>query len=444
MKKILYTTCALLFACAANAQLFIQSGAGVKTTNDVVITVEGATITNNDATTDFSGANIILKGPGNILLAGSGNWQVKNLTIDKTSGIAGLYAPVSISERLAMVKGKLDLNNYTLTLATSATIEGESEENRIIGPSGGFIEITTVLNVPANQNPGKLGAVISSNANLGQVIIKRWHNTVSGEATVRRFYEIIPDNNTGLNATLMFYYFDGELNNINEEELGIIGRSTSQAWQYLGRKDKSSSENYVALDKISSFHQYGLGPAGVLPLQWGPLTVKCNNGSAEISWTTLQEENVQHFIVQQSTNGSNWNNLTTVAATGSSSVPVTYAYNQNNVTGQQQYRIMSVDIDGSKSYSSIKSLQACNAANGYRLHPVPAINVIYITFNQQEKSDVILSIIGLDGKTLIKKQFNALAGEQTLPVDISRLANGTYYVQVTAGNNTKVLPFVKQ
>jgi hypothetical protein len=66
----------------------------------------------------------------------------------------------------------LDLNNNNILLDPGANLAGESENTRIIGANGGFVEITQNLNAPLAANPGNLGTAVTSTANLDPLSFK--------------------------------------------------------------------------------------------------------------------------------------------------------------------------------------------------------------------------------------------------------------------------------
>jgi hypothetical protein len=81
-------------------------------------------------------------------------------------------------------------------MSAAASIVGENERNRIIGPNGGVIKMTVILKAPLAVNPGNLGITITSPANLGSVTIQRGHKPVTGLSNngvgIGRYYMLIP------------------------------------------------------------------------------------------------------------------------------------------------------------------------------------------------------------------------------------------------------------
>jgi hypothetical protein len=162
-----------------------------------------------------------------------------------------------------MLKGFLNLNGKNITMSASAAIIGENEKSRIIGPNGGVIKMTVNLRAPLGVNPGNLGVNITSPANLGSVTIQRGHKayTTSGNnSSLTRFYLITPQYNTGLNATLRFNYFNGELNGLNENTISIFkSEDSARTWKNAGFSGKDITANFIDLAGISSFSQYTIG-----------------------------------------------------------------------------------------------------------------------------------------------------------------------------------------
>lgn len=82
MQKLVFTIFILLQCFLGRSQLYVQSGAGFKTTGDVQITLDGAGVTNNDASADFSNAILNFKGANSVSINGTGTWAIKKIILD--------------------------------------------------------------------------------------------------------------------------------------------------------------------------------------------------------------------------------------------------------------------------------------------------------------------------------------------------------------------------
>jgi hypothetical protein len=125
---------------------------------------------------------------------------------------------------------------------------------------GGTIKITALLNAPQAVNPGNIGVELTSPANLGLTVISRGHvqqTGSDGEPSIQRYFEITPGMNTGLDASLRFFYLNGELGGNNQNELSLFtslgdgNRWSALANGNINRGDHSIMESH--LDQLFRF-----------------------------------------------------------------------------------------------------------------------------------------------------------------------------------------------
>lgn len=155
-------------------------------------------------------------------------------------------------------------NGATLTLdggavldLGSATTLVETGGARLTGGTG-TVRAERTLNAPASEDVAGLGAVITSAANLGLTTVVRGHvaQTVDGNAGVARYYDLTPATNTGLAATLVFRYRDGELGGLTEADLALH-RSTDggTTWTEEGGTVDAVA-NTITLSGIDAFSRW--------------------------------------------------------------------------------------------------------------------------------------------------------------------------------------------
>ena len=100
-----------------------------------------------------------------------------------------------------------------------------------------------------------------------------------------------------------------------------------------------------------------------LPLTWGDFNaLALANNSVSLKWTTLQEENTSHFVVEYSTDGTNFTSIGSVPAAGNTTQTTAYSFVQTNPSlhGTDFYRLEEVDLDGKINYSSIRAVSFKN------------------------------------------------------------------------------------
>ncbi|MCB0726337.1 MAG: hypothetical protein KDD00_02660, partial [Ignavibacteriae bacterium] len=101
---------------------------------------------------------------------------------------------------------------------------------------------------------------------LGSTEIKRGHtvqNGLNGGTSIKRYYDITPANNTGLNASLVFKYDDSELNGKPEPSLKLFKSTNSgSSWLFMGGNVNIAS-NEITLNGITSFSRWSADSSGV-------------------------------------------------------------------------------------------------------------------------------------------------------------------------------------
>lgn len=215
--------------------------------------------------------------------------------------------------------------------------------------------------------------------------------------------------NTGLSAELMgnyFYYNNGD------------------AWFDLG------GGTYVAEPDLDmNFKVTGTTP---LPARLGAFTAQAANGSALLKWTTLQEQNTRDFILQHSTNGSNWTDIGTVTAAGNSNNTRSYSYlHATPAQGGNYYRILQRDLDNRYSYSEIRTINF-EADKSFEVlgNPVRGGQL-----QVKAATSAIFSLHSAAGKMLWSRLLHA--GTQTIAVE--GLAKGIYYLRAGARSEKIVI-----
>ncbi|HRI46264.1 MAG TPA: T9SS type A sorting domain-containing protein [Ignavibacteriaceae bacterium] len=193
---------------------------------------------------------------------------VSGLTISNSNGMM-LVQNLLVSGNLTLLDGYLDLNGNTLTLGSNALIS-ETPGKTVRGTSGKLVT-TRDIGVPSGVNVGGLGAVITSSVNMGSTTIERYHSARSGSGNsgIFRAYNISPSNNSGLNATLRFYYDESELNGIPEANL-IMFKSpdgSENSWSKIGGT-VNTNDNFVEASGINDFSYWTLsGTNNPLPVE---------------------------------------------------------------------------------------------------------------------------------------------------------------------------------
>jgi hypothetical protein len=437
-----------LSCCLASASSFAQDTLTISAGSSLFIGPAGIltlhnTSFRNDGGFSMAAGSSSMRFTGNATtaIAGSNLPLFDMLEIEKTGGAQlQLQRNINIRTGVSFSSGLLNLNGNTIFLATNATLVGESAASHITGMSG-YVEGSMLLNAPVSQNPGNLGAVISSAQNLGLVIVRRGHqsqtNAGGGGSSILRYYDIFPANNTALDATLRFHYLDAELNGLPENALVLWKSTTIGKWTNEGFTSRDVGVNYVEKTGIAGFSRWTLSsPGNALPVVFTFFNAHCAGGKVSVTWKTAQEMHSHYFNIERSQDGSNWAVIGTTPAAGNSITERTYRFVDNSPLPDGFYRIVQYDLSGTKKYSIIIP-SSCNAKESFVLWPNPAHATAWLTITTNTVSPVIVKLYDGKGVLVYTQRATLAPGSNQLAIPVDGLPAGVYNVVAELMNGTR-------
>ena len=187
-----------------------------------------------------------------------------------------------------------------------------------------------------------------------------------------------------------------------------------------------------------------------LPVTLQSFTAKLENKKPVISWVSSVEQQLSHYVIERSTNGSEFSEAALVFANGTSSIASKYSFSDNAMAslnkGMLYYRLRMVDADGKFTYSETRLVKmnptTASAGIAIQAYPNPAVNEIRVTLPSgwQEKQ-IQYDIYAVNGQVM--KSMNRQSASQTEVLNISTLPVGSYIIKVSAGTETATERFVK-
>ncbi len=445
----LFTIIIFPFFSYAQGGLKIEPGAEVVIDNSPQIVIENGYF-KNDGNFSAGSSTVHITGTTattNSTIGGMSLTAFNHLNINKSSNDTRLDFDIDIDGNLRMNGGKLILNSSDITL--DGDIIGESNSTCITGTVGGTIIKTVNLNAPTGENPGNLGAEITSTENLGNTTIYRRHMQLNnnGNFSIYRHYDIIPANNTNLDATLRMYYFDDELAGLEESDLELW-QFDGVNWTSQNINSKNVANNWVEANGLSSFHTVTLAEdmSAPLPIELLDFNVQATaNKKVDIYWSTAAEINNAYFDIERSKDGISFESIDQLQGHGNTNSEMHYrTVDLNPFIGINYYRLKQVDFDGSFTYSDIKSA-VINSDEIISVYPNPINDVLYI---QSEKfsgeGDVTINIYDALGKEVYTQKIEL--NDQSLSWSIhefSEMAAGNYFMNINTALNNYSYSLVK-
>jgi hypothetical protein len=178
---------------------------------------------------------------------------------------------------------------------------------------------------------------------------------------------------------------------------------------------------------------------GALPIILSQFDASLDGKQVDLSWTTDQEINSDHFAILHSADaGGHWQSLGTVAARGNSSTAVHYSFSDvNPASGTNEYRLQSFDRDGASTYSEIRTIRN-GLIGSVNIFPNPAKDYVNVTLGGGDNAMGNLSIrlISQAGQLLVEKKVNNTGG-LTVSLPVSSYPQGNYLIQVIGTDGTQ-------
>ncbi len=160
-----------------------------------------------------------------------------------------------------------------------------------------------------------------------------------------------------------------------------------------------------------------------------------SDNKVNIQWTTQQEINTDHFEIQRSNDGLNWDVLTTVKAAGYSSIPENYSCSDAAPQkGINFYQMRIIDLDGNYGFSPVVNVRL-NTLGKVSLFPNPSVSSVTISLSQAPASDWTVSLVNISGQVMLRKQFSK--DQTTVNLPVSSFPTGNYTVEIADGSSVQ-------
>ena len=171
----------------------------------------------------------------------------------------------------------------------------------------------------------------------------------------------------------------------------------------------------------------------VLPVELSKFNVKKADKSVMLSWATASEKNNDHFDIQKSINGTQFQTIGQVKGSGTNLSGAIYNFEDKNPSvGIAYYRLKQVDSDGKYTYTSVRSILFGNS----KISVFSTIAKEKISLTVSDDQTVPFDIINLNGQSVLSGK---AIGQYT--IDISSLHSGMYFIRTEGGEVTR---FVKE
>ena len=196
------------------------------------------------------------------------------------------------------------------------------------------------------------------------------------------------------------------------------------------------SDGYMLQANISSFSSFYFGSEGsTLPLELLYFRGNLQGNTVNLQWETSNEINTSHFVVERSMDGTNFENINTVAGAGTALGSSKYAYPDQDINNQPSlifyYRLKMVDRDGSFKYSNIITITLPDVTDKLIVYPNPSEGIINIRITTTASGTAKWKLINNTGRVVMNQTHHLRKGKNDFLINLELLPSGVYYFMLS-------------
>jgi plastocyanin len=172
-----------------------------------------------------------------------------------------------------------------------------------------------------------------------------------------------------------------------------------------------------------------------VPVTLSSFDIVALNGKPHLKWTTATELNADYFSIRKSVNGTTFQEIARVPATGNSNTQRIYTYNDPNLATSQYvyYSLGMVDKDGTMQLSPIKMYRNNTAAKkiitSISPNPVVGPGHLMIKFNADKVGVLIAKVFDNQGRLILSSELSAETGINNGHIHLGNIPAGNYTVR---------------
>ena len=250
--------------------------------------------------------------------------------------------------------------------------------------------------------------------------VSAWHNYVTSyDGTTAKIYVdgvLIGSTAVGINTNGNNFY---------------VGGSSYGGSSFTGAVDDLLIYNRVfTATEISDLYTSTLA---TLPVTLVSYTAKIQHNNVVLNWKTASETNNSYFVVDKSTDGKNFGEITKVNAKSANGADYVYT-DYHAINGTNYYRLTQVDLDGKTTDLGVKAVKTSFSTDDVQVYPNPATDVVNI--NLEAGMYAKATLLDINGRVI--RTLSIAKVQNIATIDLSKVAPGSYLLQLT-GTNTKTI-----
>jgi hypothetical protein len=154
-----------------------------------------------------------------------------------------------------------------------------------------------------------------------------------------------------------------------------------------------------------------------------------DNDKVKLSWTVAENEFNDHFEIEKSTTGTRFIKQNSVLSTLKNGIE-NYTCEEPSTHEKEMYRLKIFDKNGPVSYSNIIVINRKTNESKIEIFPNLVNSIATIHYESDNNENILIRITNPMGQIMRVKQVQGFEGLNKIPIDVSTLGQGIYFVEL--------------
>jgi Secretion system C-terminal sorting domain len=376
---------------------------------------------------------------GNIY-ANNANRVLVNINLDVQNGT------------INMVRGKFDLNNKTVSVASAPM--GANASTYIISHNQSAYEGTLVIKnitsrtlFPVGTETAYLPVTLTATSGDFSVSAKPLLFSVGSKFSINNQWDINRVTGTApANLEVQWNTSNESTDFANYRTNCRLHHYNSSIWQSVGAVGATANGTVftATAQNVQNFSPFTMLTQVSLPVELKSFVGRVEGNNARLFWETATEINNVGFEIEKSTNQTAFSKIGFVKGVGNSVQFNSYNFIDNNFEKTAYYRLKQLDMDGKFSYSPVIALQKFGSKGSMKVYPNPLSNqaTLSIDFAENSFKNASISVFESNGKPIYQKN---VEGQDAVQINVNDWAHGLYLIRLTTNDGQTILSkFVRE
>lgn len=162
-----------------------------------------------------------------------------------------------------------------------------------------------------------------------------------------------------------------------------------------------------------------------LPIELISFETTCNETNITLEWITATETNNDFFTLEKTKDGQNFEIITQIDGSGSSTEVHHYSYMDESSTENDYYQLRQTDFDGHSTVSNLIASKKCKSDDlNIDIYPNPSSGIFFYTYKHEMNNFISVQVMDLLGNIIYE------SNEEKGEIDLVNRAEGVYFLQI--------------